>query len=243
MIRSRLSTRAMRVSATIATAAALVVAGASTAFAHAEVTASDDRALAENVTLSFTSEAESDSAGIKELKIVLPAGITPDAVVLKEAPEGWTFAATADGYTVGGTALKTGEDAQYSVVVKQLPDAKSLAFKTVETYETGKISRWIEVPSGGQKVENPAPVLDLKPAAPGAKPLGPSPSPTPTPTPTPSTAAPTPSPEPSVSAPAPSSAEQKDEGGSTGVIIGIVAVVVIGAGAAVWFKRRSTNAG
>ncbi|MFZ3468390.1 DUF1775 domain-containing protein [Streptomyces sp. 2.9] len=237
-----MSTRAVRASAALAAAAALVVAGASTAFAHAEVTASDDRALAENVTLSFTSEAESDSAGIKELRIVLPAGITPDAVVLKEAPEGWKFSPTADGYTVGGTALKTGVDAKYSVVVKQLPDAKSLAFKTVETYEDGKISRWIEVPSGGQKVETPAPVLDLKPAAPGAKPLAPSPSPTPSAAP--SSAAPTPSPEPSVATSAPSTAEKKDEGGSTGVIIGIiVAVLVIGAGAGMWFKRRSTNAG
>ncbi|MFZ3550810.1 DUF1775 domain-containing protein [Streptomyces sp. 4.24] len=149
---------------------------------------------------------------------------------------------TADGYTVGGTALKTGVDAKYSVVVKQLPDAKSLAFKTVETYEDGKISRWIEVPSGGQKVETPAPVLDLKPAAPGAKPLAPSPSPTPSAAP--SSAAPTPSPEPSVATSAPSTAEKKDEGGSTGVIIGIiVAVLVIGAGAGMWFKRRSTNAG
>ncbi|WP_407835936.1 DUF1775 domain-containing protein [Streptomyces sp. DSM 116496] len=236
-----MSTRAVRASAAIAAAAALVVAGASTAFAHAEVTASDDRALAENVTLSFSSEAESESSGIKELRVVLPAGITPDAVVLKEAPEGWKYATTADGYTVGGTALKAGEDAKHSVVIRQLPDAKSLAFKTVETYEDGKVSRWIEVPSGGQKVENPAPVLDLKPAAPGAKPLAPSPSPTPTAAP--STAAATPSPEPSVATSAPSSAKQKDEGGSTGVVIGIIAVVVIGAGAAVWFKRRSTNSG
>lgn len=217
-----------------------MVGGASTAFAHAEVTASDDRALAENVTLSFTSEAESDASGIKELKIVLPAGITPDAVVLKEAPEGWTFSSTADGYTLGGTALKTGEDAKYSVVVKQLPDAKSLAFKTVETYGDGKISRWIEVPSGGQKVDNPAPVLDLKPAAPGAKLLAPSP----TPSAAPSSASPTPSPEPSVATSPPSTTEEKDEGSSTGGIIGIIAaVVVIGAGAGVWFKRRSTNAG
>ncbi|WP_328967476.1 DUF1775 domain-containing protein [Streptomyces sp. NBC_00239] len=243
MTRSRTSPRAARVAAAIAIAAALVVAGASTAFAHAEVTASDDRALAENVTLSFSSEAESDSAGIKELRIVLPAGIAPGSVVLKEAPAGWKFTPTPDGYSVGGTALKAGEDAKHSVVVRQLPDEKSLAFKTVETYGDGKVSRWIEVPTGGQKVENPAPVLDLKPAAPDAKPVVPSPSPSPTPTPVQTSAAPTPSSVPSASASVNSAAEKKDEGGSTGLVIGILVALALGAGAAVWFKRRSTNTG
>ncbi|MFI6696423.1 hypothetical protein ACIBLA_32660 [Streptomyces sp. NPDC050433] len=45
--------------------------------------------------------------------------------------------ATADGYTVGGTALAAGTNAEHSVVVRQLPDAKSLALKTVETYGDG----------------------------------------------------------------------------------------------------------
>ncbi|MBT1186496.1 DUF1775 domain-containing protein, partial [Streptomyces sp. CJ_13] len=161
----------------IAAVGAVVVVGvaAGPAAAHAEVTASDPRALAENVTLSFTSEAESDTAGIKELRVVLPKGIAPDALTLKDAPKDWKLTATADGYSIGGPALATGTDAEYSVTVRQLPDEKSLAFKTLETYGDGKIDRWIEVPANGEKVDNPAPVLELKAAAPGAKLIAPAP--------------------------------------------------------------------
>ncbi|MFD3683003.1 DUF1775 domain-containing protein, partial [Streptomyces sp. NPDC058613] len=160
-------------------AGALVALGvaAGPAAAHAGVTASDPRALAENVTLTFTSEAESDTAGIAELRVVLPKGIAPDAVTLKEAPEEWKLTATPDGYAIGGAALATGTDAEYSITVRQLPDEKSLVFKTLETYGDGKVSRWIEVPTSGEKVDNPAPVLALRAAAPGARPVAPSPSP------------------------------------------------------------------
>ncbi|MFC9811197.1 DUF1775 domain-containing protein [Streptomyces virginiae] len=208
------------------------------AAAHAEVSASDPRALAENVTLSFTSEAESDSAGITELRVVLPQGIAPDAVTLKEAPEGWKLTATPDGYSVGGAALATGTDAEYSITVRQLPDAKSLAFKTLETYGDGKVSRWIEVPADGQKVDNPAPLLKLQPAAPGAQPIAPSPSPTPT------TSAPTAEPSPPApTAPAASPDARKanaaDAGSGNGVVVAVAAAVVVlgGAGAFRWTRR------
>ncbi|MCB5163891.1 YcnI family protein [Streptomyces bambusae] len=222
----------------LAAAASLVLLGlaAGPAAAHAEVTASDPRALAENVTLSFTSEAESDTSGIAQLRVVLPEGIAPDAVTLKAAPKAWQLKSTADGFTIGGTALATGTDAEFSIVVRQLPEAKSLVFKTIETYGDGKVSRWIEVPTNGEKVENPAPVLELKPAAPGAKPIAPSPSPTPTPE-APTAAATT---QPPTAAPAPSaSPDSAGEGDSnTGVVIGVVAVVaLLGVGGAVWWRR------
>ncbi|WP_345943983.1 DUF1775 domain-containing protein [Streptomyces sp. SID3212] len=233
-----------RYAVAVAAAAAVVAAGAGPAAAHAEVSASDARALAENVTLSFTSEAESDDAGIKTLRVVLPEGIAPDAVALKDAPKGWKLTATADGYTVGGAALGVGTDAEHSVTVRQLPDAESLVFKTVETYGNGEISRWIEVPSGGKKVENPAPVLELKPAAPGAKPLSPSPSPSPTPEPSVTSSSPAPAPStPAAASTAPAEAAvANDSGRDTTVIIAVVAVVVVlVAGAGVWWSRRSRN--
>ncbi|MFF3749105.1 DUF1775 domain-containing protein [Streptomyces sp. NPDC002018] len=226
----------------VVAAAAVLAAGAGPAAAHAEVTASDARALAENVTLDFTSEAESATAGIKELRIVLPKGIAPDAVALKKAPKGWKLTATDDGYTVGGSPLGTGTDAEHSITVRQLPDAKSLAFKTVETYGDGEISRWIEIPGGGQEVGNPAPVLELKAAAPGATPIASSPSPEPStsapsaaPTPTPSDPAAGPAADPTGTA----APEAKDESGDTGLIVAVIAVVVVLAGAAVWWVRRS----
>ncbi|MFI8320381.1 MULTISPECIES: DUF1775 domain-containing protein [Streptomyces] len=227
----------------IAAVGALMVVGvaAGPAAAHAEVKASDARALAENVTLSFTSEAESESAGIAELRVVLPKGIAPDAVVLKEAPKEWKLTATPDGYTVGGPALAAGTDAEYSVIVRQLPDEKSLAFKTLETYSDGKISRWIEVPTNGEKVDNPAPVLELKAAAPGAKLIAPSPSPTPSsaaPSVQPSTAAPS-APVASASSEA---ASGKEAGSSTGAVVGVIAVVLLlGAVGTFWWVRRNRS--
>ncbi|MFE5723989.1 DUF1775 domain-containing protein [Streptomyces erythrochromogenes] len=224
------------------TAVCAVVAvglAAGPAAAHAEVTASDPRALAENVTLSFTSEAESDTAGIAELRVVLPKGIAPDAVTLKDAPEEWKLAATPDGYAIGGPALATGTDAEYSITVRQLPDEKSLAFKTLETYSDGKVSRWIEVPADGEKVDNPAPVLKLKAAAPGAKPIAPSPSPSPTPS-----GAPSPEQSAAPSAPAASASAQatnaEEAGSSTGATVGVIAAVLLLVGAGTfWWVRRS----
>ncbi|MFG2335366.1 DUF1775 domain-containing protein [Streptomyces yangpuensis] len=232
----------------LAALGALVLLGLSAgpAAAHAGVTASDPRALAENVTLSFTSEAESDSAGIAELRVVLPKGIAPDAVTLKDAPEGWKLTATPDGYSIGGTALATGTDAEYSITVRQLPDEKSLVFKTLETYGDGKVSRWIEVPKGGEKVDNPAPVLELKAAAPGAEPIVPSPSPTPTPSATPNTVPPE---QPSAADPtalaAASNAEApaaKETGRGTGTVLGVVAAVLVAAAVgAFWWLHRGQS--
>ncbi|MFI8265979.1 DUF1775 domain-containing protein [Streptomyces sp. NPDC085665] len=234
--RTRLGLRRLGIAAVGAVAFVGVAAGP--AAAHAEVTASDPRALAENVTLSFTSEAESETAGIAELRVVLPKGIAPDALTLKDAPKEWKLTATADGYTIGGPALATGTDAEYSVTVRQLPDEKSLAFKTLETYGDGKVSRWIEVPTAGEKVDNPAPVLELKAAAPGAKPIASGPSPTPSaavPSALPSNASPS---APVASAGA-RAAGDEEAGSGTGAVVGAVAaVLLLAAAGAFWWMRR-----
>ncbi|MER7733927.1 DUF1775 domain-containing protein [Streptomyces erythrochromogenes] len=243
MNRSHTRLRLLRPAFTAVCAAVVVGVAAGPAAAHAGVTASDPRALAENVTLSFTSEAESDTAGIAELRVVLPKGIAPDAVTLGDAPKEWKLTATPDGYAIGGPALATGTDAEYSITVRQLPDEKSLVFKTLETYGDGKISRWIEVPADGEKVDNPAPVLQLKAAAPGAKPLAPSPSPSATPG-----SAPPPEQSAAPSAPAASAgarATSAEEAGSgTGTTVGVVAaaLVLVAAGAFWWMRRSRSGA-
>ncbi|MFK4221990.1 DUF1775 domain-containing protein [Streptomyces sp. NPDC019890] len=232
----RAATRRTAFAATAALATVLAVAGP--AAAHVEVNASDPRALAKNVTLTFTSEAESDTAGIAKLQIVLPEGITPDAVSLKEAPAGWKLTPSKDGYTVGGKALATGTDAVHSITVTQLPDAKSLAFKTIETYGDGKIDRWIELPGGGAEPENPAPVLALKPAAPGATASTAAPSTSPTPTP------PKAAPAPSAKTDEKDEKAEKDDDAGNGVVIGVVAAaVVVAAGFTVWWFRRRSGTG
>nr|WP_234481515.1 DUF1775 domain-containing protein [Streptomyces sp. MBT49] len=220
---------------------------AAPAAAHAEVEADKPQALAENVTLRFVSEAESDSAGFTALRVVLPRGITPADVSLGAAPRGWKLTATEDGYTVAGPALKAGVDAEHEIKVRQLPSAKEIAFKTVETYSDGEVSRWIEVPSGGEEPEQPAPVLKLKAAAPGARPVGATPSPT-------ADAGAAAAPTRSVAAAAPKTSAAADEaaadeggGLSTGALVGVIVLglLVLGGGA-LWVLRRravSSDAG
>ncbi|WP_186780083.1 DUF1775 domain-containing protein [Streptomyces salinarius] len=224
-----------------ATALVVAIAAAGPAAAHAEVKADKAQALAEDVTLTFVSEAESGTAGFTGLRVVLPQGMAPADVTLGEAPKGWKLQPTKDGYTVGGPALKAGVDAAHEIMVRQLPDAKELAFKTVETYSDGKVSRWIELPNGGDEPEQPAPLLTLKPAAPDATPLAPSPSTSPTP----SSATPSSATSPSSDSSPQATRETADEsdGSSTGLIIGggILALLVLGGGTWWLLKRRASS--
>jgi hypothetical protein len=152
-------------------------------------------------------------------------------VTYGEGPKGWKFTTNNDGYTVKGPAVKAGVNAEYSVVVKQLPDAKDLAFKTLQSYSDGRTDRWIELDESG---ENPAPVLQLKAAAPDATPISPCPtaseSPSPTPTPEETTASATPQ---------AADTETDDDGGlSGGTWTGIIAAILVVAAAVAFFVRR-----
>ncbi|MEV0905486.1 DUF1775 domain-containing protein [Streptomyces hokutonensis] len=223
---TRATARCLTIATAVAATAVLLTAGP--AAAHVEVESEKAQALAENVEVSFDAESESSTAGITEIRVVLPAGIAPADVTYGEGPKGWKFTANDDGYAVKGPAVKAGVNAEYSVVVKQLPDAKELAFKTLQTYSDGRTDRWIELDESG---EQPAPVLKLKAAAAGAQ------SASPTPSETASQSAAPPSEEPSASSVA--EAETKDDGGlSAGAWIGIGAVVVVVAGGAVYLVRR-----
>ncbi|MEU0410028.1 DUF1775 domain-containing protein [Streptomyces griseorubiginosus] len=230
-----------RLSVAVAAAATAVALTAVPAAAHTEVEADKAQALAENVTVTFHAEAESDTSGIKEVRVVLPAGIAPADVTYKKGPAGWKFTAGKDGYSVGGKALKTGVSAEYSVVVRQLPDAKEVAFKTLQTYGDGHVDRWIELDENG---ENPAPTLELKAAAPGAKPVVPSasvdesPSPAdPAPTPTAKETTPAGSPQ------AADTAKDDDGGLSAAAWTGIGAGILVAAAAVVFAVRRRGGAG
>ncbi|MER7757023.1 DUF1775 domain-containing protein [Kitasatospora sp. NPDC097643] len=255
MNRTRTALRAAVGTTVLAGALAL----ATPAFAHVEVKADNAQALATNVTLDFSAEAESTTAGITSVRVVLPAGIAPADVALAEGPAGWKLTPGEDGYTLAGPALATGKDLDYKITVKQLPDAKELAFKTLESYSDNHTDRWIEIPENGAKPDKPAPVLALKPAAPGATPLAPStaPSTAPTTAPTtpaaPATATATPSvaattsaaapaPAPTTTAPAQAAAKSSDDNSSTTpIVVGVVAVLALAAGGALWWRRRNTG--
>ncbi|MFF7136042.1 DUF1775 domain-containing protein [Streptomyces sp. NPDC008196] len=227
-----------RLSVAAATAVTAVLLTAVPAAAHTEVEADKAQALAENVTVSFHAEAESDTSGIKEVRVVLPEGIAPADVAYGEGPKGWKFNATDDGYTVGGAELKTGTSAEYSVVVRQLPDAEEVPFKTLQTYGDGHVDRWIELDENG---ENPAPTLKLKAAAPGAKPVASSPgaSASPSPSPTPERTTPPASPQ----AADTGKDDDEDNGVSAVAWTGIGAGILVAAAAVVFAVRRRGGAG
>ncbi|MET9730340.1 DUF1775 domain-containing protein [Streptomyces sp. NPDC006458] len=222
---------ARRLSLVTSAAATAVLLTAGVAAAHVEVESDKAQALAENVEISFDAESESDTAGITRIQVSLPQGIAPADVTYGEGPEGWKFTAADDGYAVQGPAVPVGQNASYSIVVRQLPDAEELAFKTLQTYADGSTDRWIELDSNGQ---NPAPVLKLKAAAPGAKPMSPSPTEAASASPTPTAEATTPSPSPTAQA-----EEKDDDGGlSAGAWVGVGLAVVVVAGGAVYLVRR-----
>ncbi|WP_371495566.1 YcnI family protein [Kitasatospora sp. NBC_00374] len=240
MNRSRQLARAAVVAAALAGVSAL----AGPAFAHVEVTSATPQALAVDAVVAFDAEGESASAGIKEVRVVLPAGLAAADVSLAEGPAGWTLSPAEDGYTVAGPALAPGENAEYKIKVRQLPAAAELAFKSVVTYTDGQADRWIELPQAGVQPAHPAPVLKLAAAAPGAAPLATSPTPAPTPAPTPPSAEATPATPaaaPVQASPSAQAASTRD-GSSAGraVLVGVVAVLALAAGAVLW-RRRSAR--
>ena len=210
-----------------------VLAAAGPAAAHVEVSADKTRAGATDVTLTFHGEAENPS-GIRSERVVLPEGIAPADVSLVKAPAGWTFRATADGFTVGGRALPSGQDAEWKVKVAALPAGQTrLSFRTVETYADGEVARWIEIQEEGEdESENPAPLITLKP--------GPSTAPaTPSATPAGSSDAPVASAVPT--APATVRAEPvADDGSSTWWIWVLLALAAAGGAGFLLMRRRAT---
>jgi uncharacterized protein YcnI len=225
--------------AVVSTAAGIaVVLAAGPALAHVEVEAAPARALATDALLSLTAEAESGSAGISGLRIQLPAGLVPGDLRLASAPAGWRLAGSGAVVTVSGPALPVGRSLRLGIRVRQLPDGRQLVLKTVQSYADGKQDAWIELPSAAvPEPDQPAPIVRLQAAAPGATAL---PRATATaPAPTTSAAAPTtppgPTPRSSGSAPA---ADPTDDGSVAVWMFGGVLAGIAVLGAIVLAARR-----
>ena len=201
------------------------------ASAHVEVKADKAQAGATDVTVTFVAESESTSVGIVSLRVVLPDGIAPPDVTYVSGPAGWTFTPAADGYTVAGPALPKKTDAEYAVKIAKLPaGATSLAFKTLQTYEGGRVDRWIEIPEPGQaEPDTPAPVLKLAPAAaPTAAPSSDAPA---------SPSAAERSAPPGAVSPTPTAEDSSSSNGWVLVVV-VLAALAVAAGVAVWLRRR-----
>jgi uncharacterized protein YcnI len=180
----------LRVSTLAVTTVAFVGVAAGTASAHVTVHADNATSGASDVAVTFRTPNEMDNASTTKLDVFFPAA-TPLLGVLVQQHPGWTAKATTtklakpvttDDGTIteavsevvwtadsAADALQPGQSGDFVVTAGQLPDAKSLTFKALQTYSNGKVVRWIEIAApGAAEPDNPAPVLDLAAAAPEA---------------------------------------------------------------------------
>jgi hypothetical protein len=161
----------LRLAALTATILAILAVTGAPGLAHVRVSADQPHAGAVAVTVTFTAEAESRTAGIASLRTILPAGITPGQVSYVSGPPGWALAAQPDGFTVGGPPLRPGENAAYAVRLARIPAGQSrLPLKTIQRYTDGRVDRWLDATKSVEAREPgaaPALILDAAPA-PGA---------------------------------------------------------------------------
>jgi uncharacterized protein YcnI len=217
-----------RAAVVLGVGAAAVLTAAGPALAHVEVDATPSRALATDALLTMTAEAESSSAGISGVRIQLPAGLLPADLTLASGPAGWKLTGSAAVVDVRGPALPVGRSLKLGLRVRQLPAGSQLVLKTVQSYADGKQDPWIDVPSDSvPDPDQPAPVVKLQAAAPGATPVPRAATPAPA-TAAPSTPAAPTTVAPTSSAPAVAEPAADDEDGSGaawllgGVLIGVV---------------------
>lgn len=147
----------------------------SPAFAHNEFDPAE-AAPGTIIDLTLVVENESTTAGIIGVEIRFPAPLT---LVALPPADGWQ-AQPVDG-SVGSPSIgikwtrpsgPRREDPRLPFTVGPLPDtAGQLQFKVVQTYDDGRIDRWIEEwPEGAPEPKNPGPVLRLVAGAAGTVP-------------------------------------------------------------------------
>ena len=160
----------------------LLVALSAPAFAHVTVTAPGATSGGGDQEITFRVPVEEASADTVGVTIQLPT-TTPIASVDVLPIPGWTHTQvtsklatpieTDDGditeavtqitWTATSGGLKPGEYGEFTIIAGQLPKARTLTFKAIQTYSDGSVVRWIETPAPGSTAEpeHPAPVLQL----------------------------------------------------------------------------------
>jgi hypothetical protein len=214
-----------RTFAVVAGCLAALVLFAAAAFAHVEVSADPPVEGATDAVVTFTAEAESPTSGVVSVRIVLPSGLTNNDVTLNKAPDGWKLTPGADGYTVAGPALPTGQEAVHSIIVTHLPDMPSLTFKAIVTYADGSADHWIDDKTAANpNPPHPAAVLQLAVSSAAASAT--------------TTTAQAPN---DGTAPAPTAAGTSGSGPSVILIVAVVILVALGAGLLVARRRRANT--
>jgi len=164
--------------------AVLVLLPAGPAGAHVDVSPST-APRGGYAALSFRVPNERDGARTVRVQVVLPPDAPLASVTLAPVP-GWTGAVTkgtlprpvltaAGEVTQGVTSvtwaasspaagIAPGQARTFTLTGGPFPDRPELVLKTLQTYSTGEVVRWIEEPTDGQEPDLPAPVVALTPA-------------------------------------------------------------------------------
>jgi periplasmic copper chaperone A len=165
----------------LATVVAVLAAGTGTAAAHVSARSSD-AAPGGHGEVTFRVPNESDAAATTTLRIKLPAD-TPLASVRTQPVPGWTAtlttgtidppidvhgtpvteAVTEITWTAdAGAGIEPGEYQTFSISGGPFPEVDALTLPSIQTYDDGSESAWIEPTVDGQaEPEHPAPVLPL----------------------------------------------------------------------------------
>ena len=163
------------------TALAAALAGAGVASAHVGVS-STDAAAGGFGKLTFRVPNESDTASTVALRISIPEESAMASLRAQPVP-GWTVSTTTSdlatpleshgeqvtGYVsvvefraADGGGIRPGEFQEFALSGGPFPEADQVSFPTVQTYDDGTESAWIEPTVEGQaEPEHPAPVLAL----------------------------------------------------------------------------------
>ncbi len=165
--------------------AAAVLGAAIPAWAHVTVHPTSLPAGSQDVELVFRVPNERDDANTVELQVFFPTNLPLLTVDVLPVP-GWSSTVhtvklsrpvqTDDGpvsdvvsdvtwnATAGG--ISQGQYEDFPVSVGAMPGRPGqVVFKALQTYSSGEIVRWIEVPVAGRpEPDSPAPILTLTPA-------------------------------------------------------------------------------
>jgi uncharacterized protein YcnI len=144
-------------------ALALVLVMATPALAHVTV---NPREVVEGSYTKLTVRVpnESETASTISVELTMPEGVTFQSVSVKPTP-GWTNTVAKDGESVtaitwDGGKIKPGEFQEFDVSVGPVPEADSLEFRAIQTYDDGEVARWVEpTVEGEEEPEHPAPVV------------------------------------------------------------------------------------
>ena len=162
--------------AVLVLAAGLIAATSSSpAFGHVSVKPKE-AARGSHVELRFRVPNERAVATVK-VEIILPSDVRVDQLDAIATP-GWSHSVersrstaqansssateSLDRVTWSGGRIEPDGAEEFVISLGPLPDTPDrVVFRALQTYESGEVVRWIDVPAGAEEVDHPAPVLAL----------------------------------------------------------------------------------